>query len=139
MVPWLRVYPTSLKARLSEDGFKVPPCDKDGCIWVDNLVALKIKAVLEAGRVAGPFNSPPFANFRLSPLGLVPKKEPNSYRLIHNLSFPHKISLNITDKSEALEKSQLLVGRDEGIGAVLCTLSPFSSYTGCLLGQEHEI
>lgn len=42
----------------------------------------------------GPFSSPPFPNFRLSPLGLVPKKESGCYRLIHHLSFPAKQSLN---------------------------------------------
>lgn len=36
------------------------------------------------------------------PLGLVPKKEANSFRLIHHLSFSEKGSLNdITDKSRA--------------------------------------
>lgn len=37
---------------------------------------------------------PPFVNFRISPLSLVPKKEPNEFRLIHHLSFPFGSSLN---------------------------------------------
>lgn len=44
--------------------------------------------------MAGPFVSPPFKNVHVSPLGLVPKKEPNSYRLIHHLSYPKGSSLN---------------------------------------------
>lgn len=49
---------------------------------------------IAACRVAGPFVSPPFTNFRISPLGLIPKKEPNSFRLIHHLSYPKGNSLN---------------------------------------------
>ena len=45
---------------------------------------------LSAGRIAGPFSSPPFDNFVVSPLGVVPKKEPGKFRLIHDLSFPRK-------------------------------------------------
>lgn len=37
---------------------------------------------LANARIAGPFQSPPFPNFRSSPLAVVPKKEPNKYRLI---------------------------------------------------------
>lgn len=42
----------------------------------------------------GPFMCPPFRNFRISPLGAVPKKEPNTFRLIQHLSFPPGASLN---------------------------------------------
>lgn len=66
------------------------------------IVKNKIKAEIDAGRILGPFDSHPFQNFRLSPLGLVPKKEPNSFRLIHNLSFPKDDSLNdCMDKADA--------------------------------------
>ena len=46
------------------------------------------------GRIAGPFSSPPLDNFILSPLGLVPKKDTGSFRLIHDLSFPSGPSVN---------------------------------------------
>lgn len=49
---------------------------------------------ISANRIAGPFIFPPFINFWVSPLALVPKKEPNAYRLIHHLSFPVGHSLN---------------------------------------------
>jgi hypothetical protein len=35
----------------------------------------KITKEVLAGRIAGPFQSPPFTNIQISPLGLVPKKE----------------------------------------------------------------
>ena len=49
---------------------------------------------MEAGRVAGPFQTEPFTDFRVSPLGLVPKKQPGEYRLIHHLSYPEGDSIN---------------------------------------------
>ena len=44
--------------------------------------------------VAGPFVCPPFDNFIVSPLGLVPKKEVGAFRLIHDQSFPKGDSVN---------------------------------------------
>lgn len=54
----------------------------------------KIFTEIQKGGVAGPFVHPPFHNFRISPLGVVPKKEQDSYRLIHHLSFPKGGSIN---------------------------------------------
>ena len=58
------------------------------------IVSAKISKELAAGRLAGPFDSPPLPNFRVSPLGVVPKKAPGEYRLIHHLSFPRGASVN---------------------------------------------
>jgi len=58
------------------------------------MVDAKIKKELEAGRLAGPFQSPPLSPFIVSPLGLIPKKSPGDFRLIHNLSFPKGASAN---------------------------------------------
>ena len=52
------------------------------------IVERKILKELEKGRYVGPFNSPPFDNFVCSPIGLVEKSTPGSYRLIHDLSYP---------------------------------------------------
>lgn len=99
-----------LSAGFSE-GFYVPQFEFDGCLFSDNLqsvnlnldvVRAKLAGEVREGRMAGPFSSPPFDSFRVSPLGLVPKKDPNSFRLIHHLSHPEKVSLNdMTDKSVA--------------------------------------
>ena len=48
---------------------------------------------VKLGRVAGPFSSPPFANFRCSPLGAVPKKS-GGIRIINDLSWPPQKSVN---------------------------------------------
>ncbi|PJE77719.1 hypothetical protein CI610_03354 [invertebrate metagenome] len=62
----------------------------------DNIEVLrrKISHEISMGRIAGPFISAPFENLQISPLGLVPKKEPNEFRLIHHLSFPDGSSIN---------------------------------------------
>ena len=44
--------------------------------------------------MAGPFRVPPLVNLKVSLLGVVPKKEPNKFRLIHHLSYPKGASFN---------------------------------------------
>ena len=58
------------------------------------VVDLKTKKELVSGRWAGPFAVPPFSTFRVSPLGVVPKKTPGDFRLIHHLSHPAGSSVN---------------------------------------------
>jgi hypothetical protein len=55
---------------------------------------------LDAHRLAGPFSAPPFSNFRISLLGVVPKKTPGEFRLIHHVSFPKGTSVNNGISSE---------------------------------------
>lgn len=54
----------------------------------------KISKEVKEGRVAGPFDNKPLPIFRVSPIGLVPKKNPGEYRLIHHLSYPPEGSVN---------------------------------------------
>ena len=58
------------------------------------IVSAKLMKEIDAGRVVGPFKAPPFPNFRTSPIGIVPKKAPNEFRLIHHLSYPKGSSVN---------------------------------------------
>lgn len=102
-------------AKLLADGFQVgfyvPPFVGSGCQMVDNaksvflkkdIVREKTYSEIREGRIAGPFSSPPFPYFRLPPLAIVPKKEPGTYRLIHNLLYSKEFSLNdLTDTSTA--------------------------------------
>jgi hypothetical protein len=41
-----------------------------------------------AGRASGLFEERPLPNIQVSPLGLVPKKNPGEFRVIHHLSNP---------------------------------------------------
>ena len=59
-----------------------------------NVVDAKIKKELHSHRLAGPFQFPPLHPFRISPLGVVPKKTPGEFRLIHHLSYPKGSSVN---------------------------------------------
>lgn len=52
-----------------------------------------INSELRAGRILGPFVSLP-PHCIISPLGLVPKKEAGSFRVIHDLSFPKGQGVN---------------------------------------------
>jgi len=57
------------------------------------VVDQKVAKELEAHRLAGPFDSPPFPVFRVSPLGINPKKTLGDFHMIHHLSFPRGESL----------------------------------------------
>lgn len=58
------------------------------------VLSSKLEKEWSAGRIAGPFTSPPFSNFVSSPLGVVPKKNPGEFRIIHHLSYPEGLSVN---------------------------------------------
>ncbi|KAL9951074.1 hypothetical protein ACROYT_G043670 [Oculina patagonica] len=64
------------------------------------VVDAKLKKELDAHRLAGPFHSPPFPVFHVSPIGVVPKKSPGEFRLIHHLSYPKETSINDGISSE---------------------------------------
>lgn len=77
------------------EGFPLPSFSGAGCLVYENLPSVikhtdlvaDTKEVQE-GRVEGPFKSPSFSDFRISPLGLGPKKGSSSFRMIHHFSFP---------------------------------------------------
>lgn len=48
---------------------------------------------VELGRIAGPFTTLPLKSLRVSPVGLIPKKD-GTWRLIHHLSYPTGSSVN---------------------------------------------
>ena len=49
---------------------------------------------IKLGRIGGPYTQPPCQPFISSPIGLVPKRNPGSFRLIHHLSHPNASSVN---------------------------------------------
>ncbi|XP_053392697.1 uncharacterized protein LOC128555162 isoform X1 [Mercenaria mercenaria] len=63
-----------------------------------SVVAAKLSKELEANRIAGPFTEIPLENFRVSPIGVVPKKEPGEFRMIHHLSYPRNSGDSVNDQ-----------------------------------------
>ena len=60
-----------------------------------HVIKSKIDKELSSGRILGPFISPPaIYNYRVSPLGVVPKKVLGEFRMIHHLSYPAGLSVN---------------------------------------------
>ena len=49
---------------------------------------------LRAGSMAGPIPAPPIQNFQINRFGVIPKSTPGKFRLITDLSFPKKGSVN---------------------------------------------
>ncbi len=58
-----------------------------------DVIDTTMRKEISLGRVAGPFDHPPFPNLRCSGLGLVPK-DGNDWRLIFHLSAPTGTSVN---------------------------------------------
>lgn len=107
MLPWLDIYPDREAAALLRSGFSegffIPYILSRFPVFSKNLKSArelpevlrdKVSKEVSLGRMDGPFVSPPFSNFRVSPLGVVPKKEVGKYRLIHHLSHPKGFSVN---------------------------------------------
>jgi len=73
-------------------GSEIPPFTKNHSSASDHpdVVEKALRSELNKGFLAGPFPSPPFSPFRVSPIGVVLKKwsSPPQFRLIHDLSFP---------------------------------------------------
>ena len=58
------------------------------------IVDRKLYKEICGGQLRGPFAQPLFYNLKVSPLGVIPKKQPGEYRMIHHLSFPYGGSVN---------------------------------------------
>lgn len=107
MQGYLDRYPDRKAASLLEAGFRygfripsevplVPRCLRNlrSAYEHPEVVGDKLLKEVQLGRMAGPFAAPPLGNLVVSPLGVVPKKEANKFRLIHHLSHPKGSSVN---------------------------------------------
>lgn len=77
-------------ARIGYSGPRSPRFSKNLPTASENptIVSNNIAEEVKKGRTAGPFQSPPFENFQVSPIGIVPKKHSEKFRTIFHLSFP---------------------------------------------------
>ena len=100
--------PNSIKHICHDIGQKDDPCLLELYGLYSGLVECKAKKIdsfyvrptkqvrkeLDSHRLAGPFQFPPLHPFRISPVGVVPKKTPGEFHLIHHLSYPWGSSVN---------------------------------------------
>ena len=110
---YLNGYPPALKCYLLDGflrGFSLDYVGHHETSFCNNLLSAiqnpsavneKLSKELKFGRIAGPFSEKPFSSLRLLPLGLIPKKAPGEFRLIHHLSFPYGTSVNSHIPTEA--------------------------------------
>jgi hypothetical protein len=103
---WLEGYDESLKQFLLDgfsSGFKlvfkgvpnnVVTRNLKSVINHEEIVDRHIEKEIEAGRFVGLFTTPPFQSFQCSPIGIVEKKVPGEFRMIHHLSYPEGKSIN---------------------------------------------
>ena len=103
---YLKGYDTYLKNYLIKgfsEGFRLnnfssTPSDNDkvlkSALSLPDIVNAKLSKEIDQGRIIGPFTESPFQNHVISPLGLVEKKTPGEYRVIHHLSYPAGTSIN---------------------------------------------
>ena len=92
-------------------GFKVAYCGSNKSVYSRNSRSVKdnpgaasekVENEIALGRIAGPFNHPPFPNQVISPLALRQKRNSTKFRLLHNLSAPYdgsSVNANIPDSA----------------------------------------
>lgn len=101
------MYPDRKAAAFLESGFRsgfpipcgmassdVVPRNLSSVRLRPEVVSEKLRKEVSLGRMAGPFAFVPVPGLVVSPLGLVPKRDPGQFRLIHHLSYPEGCSVN---------------------------------------------
>nr|XP_045600975.1 uncharacterized protein LOC123759764 [Procambarus clarkii] len=87
---------------------------------------------LSLGRIAGPYEVPPFKNFKCSPIALREKSTPGKYRLLHNLSYPYSpdsVNANIPRESTSVtyqsihDAVTMVVSRSPGAHLAKCDIA----------------
>ena len=117
-----------------QDGFKLGCIEFDSFSVINNHHSVRKKPIVACrklnkefhlNRIFGTLFFKPFDNFICSPLGVVPKKTPGEFRIIHDLSFPEGNSLNehiprenATVQYESIENVIQLINKF-GLGALL--------------------
>lgn len=74
---------------------------------------------VQQGRTAGPFDKPPFPNFQIYPIGIVPKKHSQKWRTIFHLSYPKGSGTSVNDNIPAENYSLQYIRLDNAIKMVL--------------------
>ena len=130
-------------------GFNKPPClksakkNKQSAFQHPKVIDEYLANEVSLGRVAGPFQSPPFPNLHVSSFGVIPKKgQPGKWRLIVDLSAPKGNSVN--DGIDPSQFSLQYVRIDEiismvshyGPGALMAKFDVESAYRNIAIHPE---
>lgn len=83
-----------------------------------DIVTSNLAKEVALGRIAGPYDSPPFTNFQVSPIGLVPKKHSSKFRTIFHLSFPKSGATSINHFSSKEDHSLQYITIDNAIKGI---------------------
>ena len=82
------------------------------------VVQAKIDAEMAAGRIAGPFSTRPQHDLKLSPLGVVPKRQEGQYRLIHHLSYPRASGWSVNEGISKEHTSVSYAGIEDAVALI---------------------
>ena len=93
------------------------------------VVTANLNDEVSKGRTMGPFSTPPFTNFQVSPIGLVPKKHSDKFRTIFHLSYPKSGTSSINYFIEKDDFSLQYITIDNAIAAI----QTFGQ--GCYMGK----
>ena len=104
-------------ARIGFEGHRTPRFSKilPTALSQPSIVTSNLEHEVSLGRVAGRFETPPFPNFQVSPIGLVPKKNSTKFRGIFHLSFPKSGSTSINASISKADFSLQYVTTDTAI------------------------
>ena len=94
-----------------------------------DIVKANLDKEVSLGWVAGPFSTPPFPNFQVSPIGLVSRKYSEKFRTIFHLSFPKSgvTSINYSISKEDFNLNYITI--DTAIEGIL------ANSLGCFLAE----
>jgi hypothetical protein len=84
-----------------------------------HLVTKNLLKEVILGRTAGPFLSPPFLNFQIYPIGVVPKKHSSDWRTIFHLSHPKSAGTSVNAHISKENYSLQYVKIDDAINLII--------------------
>ena len=84
-----------------------------------DLVSKNLQKEVTLGRTAGPFLRPPFPNFQVYPIGVVPKKHSTDWRTIFHLSHPKATGTSVNDHISKDTYSLQYVKIDDAINLII--------------------
>jgi hypothetical protein len=109
-------------AHIGFEGKRAPRFSKNlpTALAQPDIISSNLAHEISLGRVAGPFDNPPFPNFQVSPIGLVPKKHSAKFRTIFHLSFPKSGTASINASISKDDFSLQYVTIDNAIEGIKC-------------------